>query len=352
MRAMGLSNTDARWRRTLRSNWAYGIALVLLVILPHLVGWITGDSPLARRGLSVYWQQIVIEVFILAILAMSYNLLFGFTGVISFGHALFFGMGAYSLGMVMEKTGLPLEVGLPLGIIAAILVCAILGFAVGLVSLRLHGVYFAMFTLAIAEMFFIFFVRFSLTGAEDGFTLKTFPVWLDPSHSRLNFYYLALALFVLTFLFVRRLMHSPTGAVLLAIRENEPRARAIGYNTLTFKLLAITLAAVLASVAGMLTVMMNQKVGPEMLGISYTVDPLLMTIIGGIGTFSGPVIGAAGLHLIDRQIRDLKFTVSSLTINIGESWALILGIIFILTVVIFPQGIVGTLSRLHWRKRS
>src|SRR5262249_28846528 len=194
---MSVLNSNARRRRRLGSNWVYGIVLALLVILRHLVGWITGDSPLARRGLSVYWQQVVIEVFILAILAMSYNLLFGFTGVISFGHALFFGMGAYTLGMVMVKTELPLEVGLPLGILAAILVCAILGFAVGLVSLRLRGVYFAMFTLAIAQMFFIFFVRFSLTGAEDGFTLKSFPVWLDPSRSRLNYYYLTLALFVL-----------------------------------------------------------------------------------------------------------------------------------------------------------
>src|SRR5215468_4490658 len=150
--------------KTLRSNAPYLLVAALLVLIPHFIGWLTGDSPFGLRGRplgqSVYWQGVLIEVFVLAILAMSYNLLFGFTGVISFGHALFFGMGAYTLGMVMVKTDLPLEVGLPLGILAAILVSAILGLAVGLVSLRLRGVYFAMFTLAIAQMFFIFFVRF------------------------------------------------------------------------------------------------------------------------------------------------------------------------------------------------
>jgi len=339
-------------RLTLR-NLPYLIVLVALILFPYLVGWLTGDSPYGLNGRpigsSVYWQGLLIETFILAILAVSYNLLFGFTGVVSFGHALFFGLGSYILGIGTEKIGLTGTVGLVISLIAALAICGGLGLLIGLVSLRLRGIYFAMFTLAVAEMFAIFFSRLPATGAEDGFTISL-PEWLNPVGNRLGYYYIALALFVLTYVLVQRLIGSPFGAVLLAIRENEQRAQAIGFNTLTFKLLAIMLAGMLAALAGILQVIYNRKVDPGALGISYTVDPLLMTIIGGIGTFSGPVIGAAGLHLSDRLLRDAVITVGGITINIGTSWTLILGIAFIAVVLVFPQGVVGTWQR--WRLRK
>ncbi|MCB9454309.1 MAG: branched-chain amino acid ABC transporter permease [Anaerolineaceae bacterium] len=321
-----------------------------MIVFPHLVGWITGDSPFGvggrPRGQSVFWQLIFIEVFIFAILAMSYNLMFGFTGVISFGHALFFGMGGYILGLVLEKTGATSELGLLFGIILGIVVSGVLGFVVGLVSLRLRGVYFAIFTLAVAEMFAIYIGRWPLTSAEDGFVLSNLPTFLNPARDRITYYYLVLIFMVLCFLFIRRLINSPSGTVLLAIRENESRAQAIGYNTLVFKLLSITLAGMLAAVAGMLQVILTKKVGPEILTVSFTVDPLLMTIIGGIGTFSGPVIGASVLHLSER-IFNREFVIGAMTINIGENWSLILGVAFILVVMVFPQGIVGTWVK--WR---
>lgn len=340
-------------RRTLQTNALYGVIVVILILLPHLIGWFTGDSPFGLRGRpvgqSVYWQGIMIEVFILAILAMSYNLIFGFTGVISFGHALFFGVGGYTLGMMLEYTDLSPEIALLLGAVLAIIFAVILGVGIGFVSLRLRGVYFTMFTLAVAEMFFIFFGRWAVTNAEDGFSIGGLPEFLDPTRSRLTFYYVVLALFVLTFLFLRRLIVSPTGSVLLAIRENEPRAQTIGYNTLTYKLLAITLAGVFAALAGMLQVVFNKKVGPELLNVNFTIEPLLMTIIGGAGTLTGPVVGAAGLHLSDRLLRDREIMLGGLTIDIGASWTLILGLLFILVVIVFPQGIVGTFMR--WRAR-
>jgi branched-chain amino acid transport system permease protein len=274
--------------------------------------------------------------------------LFGFTGVISFGHALFFGMGGYIMGVMLEKAGLDSGLGLAEGFAIGIGVCALLSLAIGLVSLRLRGVYFAMFTLAVAEAFFIYFGRFTPTGAEDGFSIGKMPAWIDPAQSRLTFYYVTLALVVLTFLFIRRLIASPTGTVLLAIRENEERAQAIGYNTLRFKLAAIVIAGVLAGVAGMFNVLLNKKVGPEVLAIDYTVNPLLMTIIGGTGTLTGPVIGAAALHLSDRLLRT-SFTVAGITVNLTDSWNLILGMAFILVVLVFPQGISGTWQR--WRSR-
>lgn len=335
-------------RRTLATNWFPLFVLLFLILFPHLVGWMTNTSPLARRGLAVFWQGIAIELLIFAMLTMSYNLVFGFTGVISFGHALFFGLGGYIVGGMLRMDINP-EIGLLLGVVLAFALCGVLGLLVGLVSLRLRGVYFAMFTLAVAEMVFLFFRSNPATGSEDGFALAVMPEWIDSTRNRLFFYYITVVAFVFMFLFIRRLMTSPTGAVLLAIRENEDRARAIGYNTLAYKLLAITVAGVLASAAGVLFTLLNKKVGPEMLSVTYTVDPLLMTIVGGIGTFSGPVIGGAGLRLVDRLLREATITIGGTVIDIGPSWPMILGTIFVLVVIVFPHGIVGTFNR--WRAR-
>jgi branched-chain amino acid transport system permease protein len=137
--------------------------------------------------------------------------------------------------------------------------------------------------------------------------------------------------------------------VFKAVRENEDRAQAIGYNTLRFKLVSIILAGMMAALAGMLQVMLNKKVGPEILGVTYTVDPLLMTIIGGIGTFSGPVVGATGLHLLDTVLREASISIGATTIHVADVWGLVLGGIFIAVVLIFPQGIVGTWQK--WRSR-
>ncbi|MCU0515193.1 MAG: branched-chain amino acid ABC transporter permease [Anaerolineae bacterium] len=345
-----------------RGAWlrARGLQLALLLFLlafPFVVAALTESSPygvprgdrMIMRGESVRWQSVLIEVYILGILAMSYNLLFGFTGIISFGHALFFGTAGYILGLALEYTDLSTELALLAGVVLALVFCGTLGLVIGMVTLRLKGVYFAIFTLAVAEMFFIFLGRWQLTRAEDGFAIGELPVWLDPSQSRLNFYYLALLLFVLTYLFIQRLVNSPTGAVFKAIRENEDRARMLGYDTLRYKLFAIVLACMLAGVAGLMQVLLNKKVGPELLSVSYTVDPLLMTIIGGIGTLTGPVIGSTGLHLLDIFLRDSSLTVGGTTIEIASIWGLLLGGIFILAVIVFPAGVVGTWRR--WRAR-
>lgn len=335
-----------------RSLVWYVAILCMLIALPFIIGWLTGDSPFGVNGRpvgrSVYWQGVLIETFILAILAMSYNLLFGFTGIISFGHALFFGMGGYILGLILSKIGLSDSAGLIVGIVVGLITCGVLGLLVGLVSLRLSGVYFAMFTLAVAEMASIFFSRWSITGAEDGFTI-TLPDWLNPTGNRLGYYYLILALFVGVFVLIRRLIGAPLGSVLMAIRENEARAQAVGYRTLTFKLLAMVIAGVIAGLAGILQVLYNKHVDPGSLGIDYTINPLLMTIIGGLGTFSGPVIGAAALHLSDRLFRDANITIGQVVIAIGSQWTLILGIAFILAVILFPQGVAGTWQ--SWRAK-
>lgn len=336
------------WRRTLDTNGVFLLWTAFLLIFPFLVGAISGTNPTGRRGESVFQQGVMIEYLTYAMLAMSYNLIFGFTGVISFGHALFFGAGGYILGGAARALGG--ETGVIVGVVLAIVASTGLGLLIGIVSLRLKGVYYAMFTLAVAEMFYIFFRRNPETGSEDGFGLgSSLPEFLG---QRIVLFYLTVILFILMFLFIRRLLFSPTGAVLLGIRENENRAKTVGYNTLRYKLFAITLAGVLATITGMLYALLNRKVGPEMFFVNFTVNPLLHTIVGGIGTFIGPILGAVGLSWLERTIRSTVITVGENQINIGQWWAIILGVIFVAVVLIFPYGVVGTWNRAapHIRK--
>lgn len=343
--------------KNMRENWLEWLVLIVLLLFPFIVSAITGDSPygvargerMMMRGQSVLWQSILIRVFALAILVMSYNLMFGFTGVISFGHALFFGLGGYFLGMIAEHSGLGANAALFVSLIVILVVNGLLGFVIGLVSLRLRGVYFAIFTLAVAEMGWLFFRGFELTNGEDGLNIANLPEWIDPSRNRINVYYIGLLLFILTYFIIRRLVNSPTGTVFQAIRENEERAQAIGYNTLRYKLLSITLAGMLASMAGLLFAILDKAARPEILGVSVTVDALLMTIIGGVGTFVGPVLGASGLHILDVLFRDAVLEIGTFSIDVGDSWHLILGFIFILVVLVFPYGMVGTWNRFRAR---
>ncbi len=346
----------ARARLYLAEHGRLLILLGLMILFPFVVGWLTGSTPTPVRardaGESSFWQSVVAQVYILAILAISYNLMFGFTGVISFGHALFFGTGCYMVAIGVKHLGLSFGVA----IIVAMAISGLLGLVMGLVSLRIKGVYFAIFTLAFAQVFYILAknrLLVNITGAEDGFFF-TVPDWLNPvPKNRLVFYYITLITLVLVYVFVRRLINSPTGRVFQGIRENEQRAQTIGYNTLLYKLLAIVLAGMLASLAGVLHVVLNNKHAlPSLLGVAFTVDPLLATLLGGAGTFIGPALGASILHLGETGLRSLEFTIGGLAVNLGEYWFLLLGISFIVVVMVFPQGIVGTWTQWRLRRAS
>lgn len=323
----------------LRAHGWYLLVLFALVSVPFFVAWQT-DSSVCTRGVAFFWQSIFIDVFILAILSVSYNLIFGFSGVISFGHALFFGMGAYTVGLLMLHLAWPWW----LAVLAALLVSVVIALIKGFVGLRIRGLYFALFTLAFAEVFFILSgnrLLTDVTGAEDGFTFSV-PDWLNMTQNRFSFYYMALALLVLSFLLVRRLINSPTGRVLRALRDNEERAQMLGYNTFHFKLIAIIVSGILAGGAGVLRGLALKGVSPNVLGLDFTITPLLMTLIGGAATFAGPVVGAFGLRLLEQFLRDTVVTLGAVEINVGEHWSLILGLIFIVSVIVFPTGIVGT----------
>jgi branched-chain amino acid transport system permease protein len=320
------------------------------MVIPFLIAWGT-DSSACSRGKAFFWQSIFIEVFVLAALAQSYNLMFGFTGVVSFGHAAFFGMGAYGVGLFILHLGFPLGIA----IVATLLISVVMGLFVSVIGIRIRGLYFAIFTLAFAEIFYILSqnrIMSDITGAEDGFTFPV-PDWINATQHRLTFYYLALGYLVFTFWFIRRLVNSPTGRVMSGLRDNEERAIMLGYNTFWYKTLSIVLAGAMASGAGILRALLNKGASPNVLGVSFTMDPLLMTLIGGSGTFAGPTIGAFLLRLTEQLLRDATLTIGTLEINIGERWALILGGVFILSVMVFPSGIVGTLrdAASKWRAR-
>jgi branched-chain amino acid transport system permease protein len=330
--------------QALKNDGGYYLAVLLLIAVPFLLAWST-DSSVCLRGKAFFWQSIFVDVFILAILAISYNLMFGFAGVVSFGHAAFFGTGAYTVGLLMRHLEWPWWAAMLAALVGGVLIALIKG----VVGLRIRGLYFALFTLAFAEVFHLLAgnrILVRLTGAEDGFTFAV-PDWLNMTQNRLFYYYVSLLALIFAFLLVRRLMQSPTGRILMALRDNEERAQMLGYNTFYAKLIAIVIAGTMASGAGVLRALALKGASPNVLSLDFTINPLLMMIIGGQGTFAGPVIGAFGLRLTEQILRDTIVTAGGFTVNIGERWALILGTIFIISVMVFPYGIVGT-----WYKKE
>lgn len=279
---------------------------------------------------SPYYLSLLIEVFIFAVFAVSYDILLGYTGILSFGHALFFGLGAYATGLLLLKAGVS---WLPAAVLL-VLLALVFSLLAGVLSLRVTGVYFAMVTMAFAEFFYILATKWDrLTGGSDGLPGVPVPAWLI---DRVHFYYFALAFFAVLYLLAWRIIHSPFGRVLVAIRENETRAAMVGYNVFAYKLGAMVLAGVLAALAGAVYALFVNYVYPSLFGVDMTVNVLLMTIIGGSGTLYGPVLGAALVRLLGNVL-------SSYT----RQWVLVFGIIYVFIVMFLPYGIVGT-----WRQRT
>jgi branched-chain amino acid transport system permease protein len=326
--------STARRSLTLPARLRHGLggfllALVILAAFPFVLSWLTGQP--VDAGIPKFWQGMLAQVFILAVFAMSYDLLMGYTGILSFGHAMFFGTGAYVTGILLKHAGWSLG-PVVLAVIGVALAQALL---TGVLALRVRGVYLAMVTLAFAQMFYILAQATDLrdlTGAEDGLQGIPVPAWLNPTDQRLHFYFVALAFCAIVYLIARRVVDSPAGRVMVAIRENEPRTQMIGYNTFTYKLLALSLAGVLAALAGLMYALWNQNATPDVLSITTTINALLMTIIGGVGTLVGPILGAGVLQLLGYW----------LNVTFGARWPLIIGAVYILLVIFLPYGIVGT----------
>ena len=329
------------------SGWIKDNTLLLVILaamsaLPFVIAILDGqsiDSLLANEpGQAKFIQGLMIEVFILAIFALSYDLVFGVTGLLSFGHAMFFAVGAYLTGIMLKSFAWSLLPTLGLMVVVAVLQAALFS----LVLPRVQGITFALVTLGLAEVFDIVIhsrEAHKYTGADVGLQGVIPPDFLNPTTERLRFYFVALVLVLLVYLLCRRFVDSPTGRVCIAIRENEDRARMLGYNTFYFKFAALTMASVVASLAGMLHTLFQPIVSPGVASLNFTVSGLLMVLIGGVGTLSGAPLGAAVVRLLSFYL-DKWF---------GGNAEFILGAVYVALVLFVPYGIVGTWKLHSWQ---
>lgn len=311
------------------------IILVILALFPFIVGLFTNASPAEvianQGGTSKFLQGLAIEIFILAIFAMSYDLIFGITGLLSFGHAMFYAVGAYLTGILLKSFGLNLWQTIAWVALAGVVQALLFG----IVLPRVKGITFALVTLGLASVFHIVILSSELgnyTGSDVGLQGVVVPEFISPAAERLRFFFVALVLVVLVFVFYRRFINSPTGRVCIAIRENEGRALMLGYNTFYFKLVALTISSLTAAMAGVLHTLYQPIVSPTTADLGFTVTALLIVLIGGVGTLSGAVIGAVVFRLLDFGLRRYM----------GEAASFINGAVYILFVLFVPYGIVGT----------
>jgi branched-chain amino acid transport system permease protein len=290
------------------------------------------------------YPVLLMKILCFALFACAFNLLIGFTGLLSFGHAAFFGGAAYVTGHALKVWGVPFELGLLIGTAFA----ALSGWLIGGLAIRRQGIYFTMITLALAQMLFFVFLQAPFTGGEDG--LQGIPrgylLGVIDLRNDLTMYYVVLAIVVATFALIVRIIHSPFGQVLKAVRENEPRATSLGYEVARYKLLAFVLSAALAGLAG--------SVKAVVLGFGTLSDVhwsmsglvVLMTLVGGMGTLFGPVLGAIIIIALENKLGDVGSWLAQATEiewfnTLGESVTMVTGLIFVLCVLAFRRGIIG-----------
>ena len=281
----------------------------------------------------------VMKLLCFALFACAFNLLLGFTGLLSFGHAAFFGSAAYVTGWLIKSQHFTPELGLLAGAIAS----GLIGLVVGAVAIRRQGIYFAMITLAIAQMVYFVCLQAPFTGGEDG--LQGVPrgalFGMISLESDTAMYYLVVAIFVASFLAITRIVSSPFGQVLKMIRENEPRAVSLGYQVDRYKLLAFMLSAALAGLAGSLKTLVMGFATLSDVHWSMSGEVILMTLLGGVGTFFGPAFGAGIVIALQNLLAD----------KVGSWVTVIIGVIFVLCVLAFRKGVVGELQAYLERRR-
>ncbi len=280
---------------------------------------------------GIVYDLFMMKVFCFAIFAASLNLLLGFAGLLSFGHAAFFGTGAYITAYVMKEWGLTPEIGLILGVLCS----TALGYVFGALAIRRQGIYFAMITLALAQVIYFLATQVPFTNGEDGIQgvpRGKFLGFIDLSTST-PMYYFALAVFIAAFFLIKRIVNSPFGQVLKSIRENEPRAISLGYDVNRYKLIAFTLSAGLAGLGGGLKSLVLQLASLSDVFWHTSGEAVLMTILGGIGTLWGPVAGAAIIVNLQNYLA-----------NLGGWSTITTGVIFVVCVLAFRRGIVGEIA--------
>ncbi len=299
------------------------VVLVALALLPFLMG----DYP----------RALVSEIFIFAIFAMSLDLLLGFTGLMSLGHAAFFGLGAYAVAVLGVQFGLNAWLGVAAGVVIAGAGAALIGFC----CVRSGGIPFLMLTLAFSQLVFSVALKWrDVTGGSDGMAIAEQPSFFGFSLSKsLTMYFMALSFFALIYWGLRRLLNSPLGHAFVGIRENEQRMMAIGYPTRAYKLISFTIAGAIAGLAGGLYAIFNGFISSDAVYWTASGDILIMTMLGGAGTLIGPAVGTA-IFLLMKNVAS----------SYSEHWLSIIGVTFICCVMFFPGGLWGTLQKVEWRR--
>jgi branched-chain amino acid transport system permease protein len=294
-----------------------------------------------------FYAQMVARMMILAIFAMSLDLLQGVTGLVSLGHAAYFGLAGYALAFLTPQEGpASLWWTLPVAVAASGLAALVIGFFV----VRTRGIYFIMVTMAFAQMVFYVFFDNKALGGSDGIYINFKPdAHLFDLENKRVFYYFTLAVLVLVYLFLRRLLFSPFGRALAGIRVNEHRMRAMGFSTFGYKLAAFTLAGALAGLAGFLWGAQTGYVNPELMGFHMSAHAIMMVILGGMGNFAGAIAGAFAFEYLLHAFKDLPAIGGFET---GKHWQLWMGLFIVLVVTFAPRGLLGLLERILRRREA
>ena len=283
------------------------------------------------------YPTFLMKLFCFALFASAFNLLLGFAGLLSFGHAAFLGTAGYVCGLMVRDVGVTPEIGILAGTVCA----GLLGWVFGILAIRRTGIYFAMITLALAQMVYFVVLQIKATGGEDG--LQGVPrghlFGLIDLSDNIAMYYLVYAVFSVGFFIIYRTIHSPFGQILKAIRENEPRAISLGYDVNKFKLMAFVISASLAGLAGATKTLIFQLASLSDVHWHTSGEVVLMTLLGGLGTILGPAVGSATIVTLQNELAD----------KVGSWVTVIMGTIFVVCVLAFRRGIVGEIQALIQR---
>ena len=313
-----------------------GMGLVALIAFPFV------GTP--------FYTEMVTRMMIMAIFAMSLDLLQGVTGLVSLGHAAYFGLAGYALAFLTPQgEAVSLWWTLPVAVLASGLAALIIGFFV----VRTHGIYFIMVTMAFAQMVYYLFFDNKILGGSDGLYINFKPSatifgWIPfDLDSKRTLYYFTLAALLVTYVFLRRLLFSPFGRTLNGIRVNEHRMRAMGYGVFGYKLAAFTVAGALAGLAGYLWGAQTGYINPELMGFHMSAHAIMMVILGGMGNFAGAIVGAFAFEYLLHVFKDLPEVGK---VNLGKHWQLWMGLFIVLLVTFAPRGILGLVEKLMKRK--
>ena len=308
-----------------------GLGLVALIAFPF-VG-------------TDFYTQMVTRMMILAIFAMSLDLLQGVTGLVSLGHAAYFGLAGYALAFLTPQgEAVSLWWTLPVAVLASGLAALVIGFFV----VRTHGIYFIMVTMAFAQMVFFLFFDNKVLGGSDGLYINFKPtasvMGITPFDldNKVTMYYATLAAMLIVYVFLRRLLWSPFGRALAGIRVNEHRMRAMGFGTFGYKLSAFTLAGALAGLAGYLWGVQSDYINPELMGFHMSAHAIMMVILGGMGNFAGAIVGAFTFEYVLHVFKDLPQVGS---VNLGKHWQLWMGLFIVLVIVFASRGVLGLIAQ-------